>query len=96
MWFRYTKKFENSSTKSSTSFVDMRYMQNNGKNFEMSFDDWVITEEIAYWCTTWSKRSTTTVLLEFYEMVTDAMGRVCVIDIFYFDLEKRLTRTTCG
>ena len=33
------KKFENSSTKSSTSFVDMHYMQNNGKTFEMSFDD---------------------------------------------------------
>ena len=34
------------------------------------------------------KRSTTTSLLEFYEMVTETMDRGCVIDIFYFDLEK--------
>ena len=46
MWFWYTKGFENSSTKSSTSFVDMRYMQNNGKKFFMSFDDWIITKEM--------------------------------------------------
>ena len=35
-----------------------------------------------------SKRSTTTSLLEFYEMVTETMDRGCAIDIFYFDLEK--------
>ena len=29
------------------------YMQNNGKYFEMSFDDWIITKEMAYWCTAW-------------------------------------------
>ena len=71
------KGFENSSTKSSTSFVDMRYMQNNGKNFEMLFDDQVITKK---WLTGAqhgfrSKRSTTTSLLEFYEMVTETMDR---------------------
>ena len=32
-----------------------------------------------------SKRSTTTSLLEFYEMVTETMDRGCAIDIFYFD-----------
>ena len=37
-----------------------------------------------------SKRSTTTSLLEFYEMVTETMDRGCAIDIFYFDLEKHL------
>ena len=35
-----------------------------------------------------SKRSTTTSLLEFYEMVTETMDGGCAIDIFYFDLEK--------
>ena len=38
-----------------------------------------------------SKRSTTTSLLEFYEMVTETMDRGCAIDIFYFDLEKHST-----
>ena len=38
-----------------------------------------------------STRSTTTSLLEFYEMVTETMERGCAIDIFYFDLEKRST-----
>ena len=35
-----------------------------------------------------SKRSTTTSLLEFYEMVTKIMDRDCATDIFYFNLEK--------
>ena len=34
------------------------------------------------------ERSTTTSLLEFYEMVTETMNRGFAIDIFYFDLEK--------
>ena len=42
------KRFENSSTKSLTSFTDMRYMQNNGNFFEVSLDDRVITKEMAY------------------------------------------------
>ena len=46
------------------------------------------------------KRSTSTSLLEFYEMVTETMDRGCAIDIFYFDLEKAFdtvpTGTTCS
>ena len=34
MWFQYTKRFENSIIKLSTSFADMRYMQNNGGKFQ--------------------------------------------------------------
>ena len=34
------------------------------------------------------KKSTTTSLLEFYEMVTENMDRGCAIFIFYFDLVK--------
>ena len=64
---------------------------------ELSQKKWLTDEQHGFR----SKRSKTTSLLEFYEMVTETMDRGCAIDIFYFDLEKAFdthspTRTTCN
>ena len=64
------------------------YKQNNGHfwNFvwwHLSQKKWFTDAHVFR-----SKRSTTTSLLEFYEMITETMDRGCAIDIFYFDLEK--------
>ena len=86
----YKKRFRNSGTKSSTSFADMRNMHINGKKvtchlmIELSQNKWLTDAQHEFR----SKRSTTTSLLEFDDMVTKTRDRGCAIDIFYFDLEK--------
>ena len=50
---------------------------------ELSQKKWLTNVQHGFW----SKRSTTTSPLEFYEMVTKTMDRGCAIDNFYFDIQ---------